>query len=314
MNMPRESDKLESVINPTRCPYLGFRDDAFGKFKTASPLQYCHKSSPLRVPSARYQNEVCLSQSFNDCPLYLQPEFTPLPKEMQWKYAALLNHRKIAAIGLTLILSGILIFILISANRASSYSQTADTIPGENAVRLAPSPTSTVTIPPSGYLPALPQFHYDLATATPILISTSTPTKIPFFLRLFRRTPAPGITETRVPPTFTFTPTLTPTSTPTSTFTPTNTPTATPTVTHTFTPTATLTQTPTATPTATDTPTPTSTKTPTPTNTATHTSTPTPTFTSTPTDTPVPTPTDTYTPEPTSTDTPVPTDNPTQFP
>jgi hypothetical protein len=137
-----------------------------------------------------------------------------------------------------------------------------------------------------------------LATPTPTVTSTTTPTN----------TPTPTVTSTSTP---TNTPTITPIPTETPTSTPTNTPTQTPTVTITPTNTETPTNTPTPTQTPTVTVTPTNTQTPTNTSTQTQTGTAnvtsTPTNTETPTNTPSNSQTQTPTITPTNTETPTPT-------
>ena len=166
------------------------------------------------------------------------------------------------------------------------------------AVRLTPTPTTSVTATPT-LTPTLTVTP--TRTATPMATPTSTPSHTATPTRT--ATPSQTPTLTRTPAntaSVTFTPTMTPTRTPTHTRTPTWTPTLTRTPTLTNTPTASPTLTPTTTPTRTPTPTLTLTLTPTPTPPATLTPTITPT--STPTLTPTHTPTRTNTPTPTPTE------------
>jgi len=319
--MKEEITVPDSVINPTKCPFLGTHKDPAVFVDTPSRSNFCHKSDPGAIPSASLQKKICLSSVYKECPIYVKPGKGRIPEDLRWKSPLALNSSLATWITVPILLSGFLILFVVLGVKANWWRSIPVTGIISTTATPSLSPMMTATLPGAVPVGGLPPMDLPItSTPTGTLTATSTPTRVPFFFWLFgpTRTPSPGFGGGN-PLGSSLTPTATPTPTPTRTPTPTHTYTPTPTFTRT--PTGTLTITPTPTPTLTPTPTtstiPTDTLTPTntliPTATLFPSDTLTPTITNTPkpTNTPKATNTPKFTKHPTETPTEIPTETPT---
>jgi LysM repeat protein len=80
-NEPNMGSKNE---NPgTMCPHIGLEDDPATSLGYPSAWNYCHRAKPIAVAGLDHQRAYCLSAKHMLCPLFLQPEGSPMPVELQ---------------------------------------------------------------------------------------------------------------------------------------------------------------------------------------------------------------------------------------
>lgn len=190
------------------CPYRGSRTDSRTKYAYPSRRTYCHRVDPNAPVRLTHQKHFCLSERFEQCPVYQAEENATMPSElMRTRFSQRKRLSKISPSFLTALLSLAIFYgigwLLFSNTGARDRIVIAEAIPSVvPAVANTATPTPTVT-PTNTPTP----------TETPLPTNTPTPTRTP----LPTATPRP--TNTSVP-TATPVPTHTPTAEPVATATP----------------------------------------------------------------------------------------------
>ena len=190
--MKEEITVPDSVINPTKCPFLGTQKDPTVFVDTPSRSNFCHKSEPGAIPSASLQKKICLSSVYKECPIYVKPGKGRIPEDLRWKSALALNSSLATWITVPILLSGILILFVVLGVKANWWRPIPVT--GLITMTATPSlsPVMTSTLPGAAPVGALPPMDLPItSTPTGTLTATSTPTKVPFFFWLFGPTRTP---------------------------------------------------------------------------------------------------------------------------
>jgi hypothetical protein len=67
----------------TMCPHIGLEDDPATLLGYPSVWNYCHRAKPIAVAGLDHQRMYCLSAAHATCPLFLKPEGSRMPAELQ---------------------------------------------------------------------------------------------------------------------------------------------------------------------------------------------------------------------------------------
>ena len=65
------------------CPHIGLKDDPATSAAYPSVWNYCYRAKPIAIASLDNQRMYCLTAAYTACPLFLKPESTPVPTELQ---------------------------------------------------------------------------------------------------------------------------------------------------------------------------------------------------------------------------------------
>jgi hypothetical protein len=127
------------VYNPqSRCSALGFFDDPESWVASPSDRNCCHQSHQREVVSQEYQEQVCLSGKFYDCPLYQRP-VKKMPVSMRYEKPSKLSPNILLLMGM------IVVFALTGVTSAALFFQQQPahtTIPGGSSLsQVSPSTT-----------------------------------------------------------------------------------------------------------------------------------------------------------------------------
>ncbi len=174
-NEPNMSNKNE---NPgTMCPHIGLKDDPATSLGYPSAWNYCHRAKPIAVAGLDHQRTYCLSAKHMLCPLFLEPEGTPMPAELQAQ--DLEPHRRSRAMRTTvsaLVVLAVLVAVVVWQGIARGFfflpSQPGESTSTPTLTELSASPSeANLTLTPTGG-----------ATPTglgPTLVPTKTPLPTP---------------------------------------------------------------------------------------------------------------------------------------
>jgi len=78
-----QSAKSETTWKKERgCPFLGLTDDPGTALSYPSSGNNCHHSRPVAPVNLMHQVNYCLNSNFAACPVYLQNQLEPLPREI----------------------------------------------------------------------------------------------------------------------------------------------------------------------------------------------------------------------------------------
>jgi len=80
-NEPNMGGKREN--QEMMCPYIGLKDDPATSLGYPSAWNYCQRAKPVAVASLDHQRTYCLGAAHATCPLFLKPESSPMPAELQ---------------------------------------------------------------------------------------------------------------------------------------------------------------------------------------------------------------------------------------
>jgi len=79
-----EPDMGSKRENPgTMCPHIGLEDDPATSLGYPSAWNCCHRAKPIAVAGLDHQRAYCLTAKHTICPLFLEPEGSPMPAELQ---------------------------------------------------------------------------------------------------------------------------------------------------------------------------------------------------------------------------------------
>jgi len=67
------------------CPFIGLEDDPSTRLLFVSAAACCHRSEPVGAVDLSHQQEYCLAPIHKLCPVFMQPEWSPLPVELQYQ-------------------------------------------------------------------------------------------------------------------------------------------------------------------------------------------------------------------------------------
>ena len=59
-------------VHENVCPYLGLRYDTETRYGFPNPGNHCHREKNPRPINLDYQQSVCLTYGYQNCPIYLQ--------------------------------------------------------------------------------------------------------------------------------------------------------------------------------------------------------------------------------------------------
>ncbi len=75
------------------CPFLGLTDDPDTALSYPSAINRCHHAKPIAPINREHQVNACLNSNFTTCPVYLNNQVEPFPKEFGIGFA-IQNRRK----------------------------------------------------------------------------------------------------------------------------------------------------------------------------------------------------------------------------
>ena len=160
----------DAIENHCRC--LGLHDDADTALGFSSRWNYCHKSSPVKIPTLEIQRKICLETEHRTCPIFLAEEKKSLPKD--WRMPDLAKRIRIIKRWITI---SILFFFLIASGLLLSGIWAPDWVGKIQLPEAKPTITPRVIQTYTPQVTALP----NTPTATK---ESPTPTKEPFFSSL----------------------------------------------------------------------------------------------------------------------------------
>jgi len=176
------------------CPHIGLKDDPATSLGYPSAWNYCHRAKPIAIASLDHQRTYCLTAAHTACPLFQQPENTPMPAELQSQ--DLEPHRRSRAMRTTvsaLVVLAVLVAVVVWQGIARGFFFLPSQPGGETSIptltALPASPTVAIgsathpSTPVGGVVPATPT-----PTFVPTKISSPTPTTQPV-LKLALETP-----------------------------------------------------------------------------------------------------------------------------
>ena len=146
-NEPNMSNKNE---NPgTMCQHIGLADDPATSLGYPSAWNYCHRAKPIAVAGLDHQRTYCLSAKHMLCPLFLEPEGTPMPAELQAQ--DLEPHRRSRAMRTTvsaLVVLAVLVAVVVWQGIARGFfflpSQPGESTSTPMLTELPVSPSETI--------------------------------------------------------------------------------------------------------------------------------------------------------------------------
>lgn len=65
------------------CPSLGLRDDSYTSLAFPSVWNCCHRARPIVPPILKHQGEFCLSEKYQQCPVFLKQQTGPLSEHIR---------------------------------------------------------------------------------------------------------------------------------------------------------------------------------------------------------------------------------------
>lgn len=167
-------DDIPHNLRPaTCCPYLGLQDDPHSWLSFPNPGNLCFHAQPPQSIVEEHQKYFCLSQNYNQCPVYQSSGDQPLPEALVHAIPAkekIADPRRMAIAATVMVLVGIILFSVLITIR----SQAAE----RSALMTAAAQTPTVD-PLAIHLTqeaALPSATPVPPTATATRVSTWTPT------------------------------------------------------------------------------------------------------------------------------------------
>ena len=177
------------------CPFIGLEDDPGTRLLFVSPAACCHRADPVSAVNLTQQQDYCLITTHKLCPVFVRPEWSPLPPELQYyeSVTPFSNRRWFWGVVGLVVLS--LIVGMLFVWDGGNFTMTTEAEPEENLPVVVMNSTSTPTSTPAS-----------AATATQL------PTKTAVAMMIPTDTPVP--TQTAEPPTVIPTATLVPTFTP----------------------------------------------------------------------------------------------------
>ena len=121
-------NQAEKKQGSTACLNLGSRNDPAVCYGFANPNNYCYRTSPPEAVRLSYQERVCLSTGWVDCPVY-QPDWNgPFPREISASPQS--SHRGLlfwAAIALVVGIIGLVIWYAYARVFIGSLSPETET-------------------------------------------------------------------------------------------------------------------------------------------------------------------------------------------
>lgn len=184
-----------SMLGQAACPFLGLRDDPETRAAFPSDRNVCLRSRPASAVDGDYQQRVCLSHHYQDCPLVKDPSLKDLPEAARPVAGPRRSGigRFLLILFLVLLAGGLLAAAVwvgmnpalyfpptVSPTASATHTPTASPSPTKTPTRLrtatpAPSPTSILTKPPT-QTPTFTPTPTGTATRTPTASRTFTPT------------------------------------------------------------------------------------------------------------------------------------------
>jgi len=181
------------------CPYLGMADDSATNTSFPSLWNYCHNSKPVEVVEFNHQQNYCLSEKYNKCPVYMRVLLSegkkkPLPSHLRVSRSQFGNSWKFnwKIIPLSVFILALLFFAGFNFFTRNKDTSSMGTLTSQARVMelteiAQAAMVSATQIPPVRILEteaalaanaALTQtaFAITQATATPTITPTNTPT------------------------------------------------------------------------------------------------------------------------------------------
>jgi LysM repeat protein len=170
---PNMSSKNE---NPeTMCPHIGLKDDPATSLGYPSAWNYCHRAKPIAVAGLDHQRTYCLTATHVTCPVFLKPESSPMPAELQAPDNGLGRGRRTLWVTVSaLVVLAVLVVVVVWQGIARGFfflpSQQGKSTSTPTLTALPASPSATLASTLAGSTPASP---------TPTLVPTKTPLPTP---------------------------------------------------------------------------------------------------------------------------------------
>lgn len=176
------------------CPHIGLKDDPATSAAYPSVWNYCYRAKPIAIASLDHQRMYCLTAAHTACPLFLKPESTPMPAELQAQdlepdRRSRAMRTTVSALVVLAVLVAVAVWQGIARGFFSSPSQQGGGVSASTLTALPALPTIAIgsathpSTPAGGVSPATPT-----PTFVPTKISSPTPTTQPV-LKLALETP-----------------------------------------------------------------------------------------------------------------------------
>ena len=75
------------------CPFLGLADDPSTRLLFVSPAGCCHRAEPVANVDLEHQNSYCLTAQHILCPVFVRPEWDPLPPDLAYHHPEVRTRR-----------------------------------------------------------------------------------------------------------------------------------------------------------------------------------------------------------------------------
>jgi len=94
---PEFEDEIESGSTQEKkaCPHLGIQFDPKSLYVYPSDMHRCYHTQPVGAPVKTHQARVCLTSSYEGCPVFNQPEGLKMPPELSGEQKMLWRSKKI---------------------------------------------------------------------------------------------------------------------------------------------------------------------------------------------------------------------------
>ena len=165
------------------CPHIGLKDDPATSLGYPSAWNYCHRAKPIAVAGLDHQRTYCLSAAHANCLLFLKPEGSPMPAELQSQDVRLVHRnralwRTVSALVVLAVLVAVVVwqgiargfFFLPSQPGESTSTPTLTELPASpSKAILTMTPTSDATPTGSGLTPIPTKTSIPTSTTQPVL-------------------------------------------------------------------------------------------------------------------------------------------------
>ncbi len=178
-NEPNMGSKNE---NPgTMCPHIGLKDDPATSLGYPSAWNYCHRAKPIAVAGLDHQRTYCLTAAHAACPLFLKPESSPMPAELQSQdVRPVRGNRALWRTVSALVVLAVLVAVVVWQGIARGFfflpSQQRESTSTPTLIELPASPSeANLTLTPTGGATPTGLGSTLVPTKTPLPTSTTQP-------------------------------------------------------------------------------------------------------------------------------------------
>ena len=193
-NEVREKRVVIEASNGVACPFIAQKGDPDTHYAFASAANYCHQVNPIEPIALSYQRTVCLTDKFNNCPVYLGTWKSSLPPEIRAEVVHQKRSLRRTWLWLLSALAAmVIIWILINPTLLAGWLPASSAAQEYSYVLPTDSKTPTVTSTIQATLAVVPtstgtngqSLDYLTVTPSPTPSVFYVPTLGPFFMTPF---------------------------------------------------------------------------------------------------------------------------------